>query len=232
MPDGRQDAGKRHFHEDLEVLQDTLMEMAGQAEALIQGAVEALLDRDGSAVDRIAAADHEIDQLEIRIDEQAMELLALQQPMAKDLRQVVATLKIANDLERVGDHAVNISRATARVADHPPIPDLPEVEEMARIARGMLSDSLAAFVTRNPGQARAVCIRDDRVDDLRRSLYRILVTHMLEDTRRITPALELLLVAQNLERVADLATNISEDVVFLVEGLTIKHHAEKGREGG
>lgn len=229
MPDG-QGGGKRHFHDELDSLQDRLMEMAGQSEGLVKRAVDALLARDGSATAGIRDADRAIDDLEIRIDEEAMELLALQQPMAKDLRQIVATLKIANDLERVGDHAVNIARAAARIAEHPPIPELPEVEEMARIARGMLADSLAAFVTRNPDQARAVCLRDDRVDDLRRSLYRILVTHMLEDTRRITSALELLLVAQNLERVADLATNISEDVVFLVEGKTIKHHAEEQSE--
>lgn len=230
MPEA-QGAGKRHFHDELDALQDRLMEMAGRAEDLVKRAVDALLERDGSATPDIREADQVIDELEIRIDEDAMELLALQQPMAKDLRQIVATLKIANDLERVGDHAVNIARATARIAEQPPIPDLPEVEEMARIVRSMLADSLAAFVARDPDQARAVCVRDDRVDDLRRSLYRILVTHMLEDTRRITTALELLLVAQNLERVADLATNISEDVVFLVEGKTIKHHAEEQAQG-
>lgn len=230
MPDGQEGTGKRHFHDELDALQTRLMEMAGQSEDLVKRAVDALLARDGTTTGAIRDGDRVIDELEIQIDEQAMELLALQQPMAKDLRQIVATLKIANDLERVGDHAVNIARATARVVDHPPIPELPEVEEMARLARGMLADSLAAFVARNPDQARAVCLRDDRVDDLRRSLYRILVTHMLEDTRRITPALELLLVAQNLERIADLATNISEDVVFLVEGRTIKHHAEQEAE--
>jgi phosphate transport system protein len=155
-----------------------------------------------------------------------MELLALQQPMARDLRQVVATLKVANDLERVGDHAVNIAKAVRRLSEAPAFPAIPEVLEMAEISRGMLGDALAAFVSRNPVNARAVCKRDEKVDNLRRGLFRILLTHMLEEPRRITPALELLLISQNLERIADLSTNIAEDVVFLVEGQTIKHQPD------
>jgi phosphate transport system protein len=117
-----------------------------------------------------------------------------------------------------------------------PMPEVPEIAEMADITGEMLADSLASYVSRNPGTARMVCVRDDKVDNLRRSLYRILMTHMLEEPRRISPALELLLVSQNIERIADLSTNIAEDVVFLVEGRTIKHHAEakgpQGPEGG
>jgi phosphate transport system protein len=185
-----------------------------------------LLERDASVAAVVMREDDRVDELEIEIDERALELLALQQPMAKDLRQILSTLKASNDLERVGDHGVNIGKAARRLSKLAAIPEVPEIEEMGDLARGMLADALAAFVSRNPGTARMVCVRDDRVDNLRKSLFRILVTHMLEDPRRISPALELLLVSQNLERIADLSTNIAEDVVFLVEGRTIKHHAE------
>ncbi len=218
---------RRHFQDEMDRLQDRLLAMAGIVEELVRVAVEALERRDPRPVEWADAEDDRVDQLEIEIDERAMELLALQQPMARDLRQVVATLKAANDLERVGDHAVNIAKAVRRLADAAALPPIPEVPEMAGIARGMLADALAAFVTRNSASARLVCVRDQKVDNLRSSLFRILLTHMLEEPRRITPALELLLISHNLERIADLSTNISEDVVFMVEGRTIKHHTEE-----
>ncbi len=218
---------RRHFHDELDALQDKLLEMAGIVEELVRVSVQALERRDPKPSAWVEAQDDRVDELEIEIDERAMELLALQQPMARDLRQVVATLKVANDLERVGDHAVNIAKAVRRLAEAPAFPAIPEVPEMAGIARGMLGDALAAFVSRNPVSARVVCERDDKVDNLRASLFRILLTHMLEEPRRITPALELLLISQNLERIADLSTNIAEDVVFLVEGQTIKHSPDK-----
>lgn len=214
---------RRHFHAQLDALQERLMEMAGIVERILAEAAVAVLQRDNTVARDIIRQDDRIDEIEIEIDEMVLELLALHQPMATDLRQVVATNKVSNDLERMGDHAVNIAKAARRLADTPPLPEIRELEEMAEITREMVSDSLAAYVSRNAGTARMVCVTDDRVDDLRRSLFRILVTHMLEDPKRISGALELLLVSQNLERVADLATNISEDVVFLVEGRTIKH---------
>ncbi len=222
---------RRHFHQELDALQDRLVEMAGIVEEQLRLACEAVEKKDAEAAVRIMREDDRVDEIEIEIDERVMELLALHQPMAKDLRQIIATLKVANDLERVGDHAVNIGKAARRLSQVQSLPDVPEIPEMAEITRGMVGDALAAFVSRNPGTARMVCIRDDRVDNLRRSLFRILVTHMLEEPRRITPALELLLVSQNLERIADLSTNIAEDVVFLVEGQTIKHHAEAKAPG-
>lgn len=231
MPDSPQ-RPRRHFHDELDTLQDRLLEMAGLVEELVAAAVKAILERDGSVAPVAIERDERVDELEIEIDERVLELLALHQPMARDLRQVMSTLKVTNDLERVGDHAVNIARAARRLAELSPMPDVPEIAEMADIARGMLADSLAAYVSRNSGTARMVCIRDDKVDNLRRSLYRILVTHMMEEPRRISPALELLLVSQNIERIADLSTNISEDVVFLVEGRTIKHGAEVRRGEG
>ena len=217
---------RRHFHDELDTLQKRLMEMAGIVEQIVASAAEAVLQRDPTAAAEIIRRDDRIDELEVEIDERVMELLALHQPMASDLRQIIATNKAANDLERVGDHAVNMAKAARRLADTSPLPELRELGEMVEITREMLADALAAYVTRNAGTARMVCLTDDKVDNLRRSLFRILVTHMLEDPKRIGGALELLLVSQNLERIADLSTNICEDVVFLVEGRTIKHGAE------
>lgn len=217
---------RRRFHDELDALQDTLLEMAGLVEESVGQATHGVLSRDAGISEVVRRKDDRVDDLEVEIDSRAMELLALHQPMATDLRQIMSTLKVSNDLERVGDHAVNIARAAQRLSDMPSLPDMPEIAEMVDIATGMLSDALAAFISRNSGTARMVCLRDDRVDNLRRSLFRILVTHMLENPRRISPALELLLVSQNLERIADLSTNIAEDVVFLVEGRTIKHRSE------
>jgi phosphate transport system protein len=229
MTDDR--APRRRFHDELEILQERLMEMAGLVEKLIGEASQAVLARDGSAAEKVSTADYTVDELEMEIDERVIELLALQQPMASDLRQIVTSNKISNDLERMADHAVNISKAARRLADSPPLPEIRELAEMMDIVRAMVADALAAYVSRSAGKARMVCITDDKVDDLRRSMFRILVTHMLEDPKRLSGALELLLISQNLERIGDLATNISEDVVFLVEGRTIKHGVEMGGPG-
>lgn len=221
--------GRRHFRDELDALQGRLMEMAGIVERLVARAAEAVLERDPSVAEAIIEEDGRVDDLEVEIDTRVMELLALHQPMAGDLRQIVSTNKAANDLERMGDHAVNMAKAARRLAETSPLPDLRELREMVVIAREMLAESLASFVSRDAAKARVVCVTDDKVDNLRRSLFRILFTHMLEDPKRIGGALELLLVSQNLERIADLSTNIAEDVVFLVEGRTIKHGAEAHR---
>ena len=223
------DTGKRHFHDQLDLLQNRLMEMAGRAEELVRISSDALVARDDLDLADVRARDQAVDEIEIEIDERVVELLALQQPMAGDLRQIFTTLRISNDLERVGDHAVNMAFCAARIAAYPALPEIPEVEEMSLITQSMLSDALAAYASRDGATARDVHRRDDRVDSLRRSLHRILVSHMLEVPRRIGPCLELLLVGQNLERIADLATNISEEVVFLVEGRTIKRPATRKR---
>jgi phosphate transport system protein len=164
--------------------------------------------------------------MEIEIEEQCVSLLALQQPMARDLRMLTSALKIANDLERVGDHAVNIAQSADRLAQSRPIAPEPELIEMARLTRLMLSDALEAFIRGDAESGREICRRDDKVDALHRSVFRILLTHMMEDPHMISAGMELFLVSRNLERVADLATNIAEDVVFLVEGKSIKHHSE------
>lgn len=217
----------RHFHEELETLKSHLVAMSGIAEESVRQAVEALLNRDLEMAQEVVTRDDRLDELELTIDDLAVNLLALQQPMAKDLRFITAAMKIGNDLERVGDHAVNIAEELEFLVKASPMPMLPELEEMARLATDMLSDALNAFVLGDSKLAREVVQRDDRVDDLHENNFRILLTHMMEDPRRITAGMDLFLVSGNIERIADLATNVAEEVVFFVEGRTIKHHAEK-----
>jgi phosphate transport system protein len=217
---------QRHFHEELAQVKSRLLTMSGEAEAALELAVEALLERATDKARAVIAGDRDIDALEIEIEDQVVNLLALQQPMARDLRMLTSALKIANDLERVGDHAVNIAQSAERLTASRPIAPEPEIVEMARLAREMLSDALEAFIRGDAVAGREICRRDDRVDLLHRSVFRILLTFMMEDPHMISAGMELFLVSRNLERVADLATNIAEDVVFLVEGKSIKHHAE------
>ena len=221
----------RHFHEELELLKSHLVAMSGIAEESVRMAVEALLDRDSEKAQEVVIRDDKLDELELTIDDLAINLLALQQPMAKDLRFITAAMKIGNDLERVGDHAVNIAEELEYLLQASPFPMLPELEEMARLATDMLSDALNAFVMADSKLAREVVARDDRVDDLHENNFRILLTHMMEDPRKITAGMDLFLVSGNIERIADLATNVAEEVVFFVEGRTIKHHAETRATG-
>jgi phosphate transport system protein len=216
----------RHFHDELNHVKVRLLTMSGEAEAALGMAVEALLDRDPDKARAVIRGDRVVDNMEMEVEEQTINLLALQQPMARDLRMLTSALKIANDLERVGDHAVNIAQSAERLIQARPIAPEPELVEMARMAREMLSDALEAFIRSDAVAAREICIRDDRVDSLHDSVFRILLTHMMEDPHTIGAGMELFLVSRNLERVADLATNIAEDVVFLVEGKSIKHHSE------
>jgi len=216
----------RHFHEELSNVKVRLLTMSGEAEAALGLAVEALLERSTEKAQQVIANDHAIDAMEVEVEEQCISLLALQQPMARDLRMLTSALKIANALERVGDHAVNIAQSAQRLSEKQPITPEPEIVEMARLTRAMLSDALEAFIRGDADAGREICRRDDKVDALHRSTFRILLTHMMEDPHNIGSGMELFLVSRNLERVADLATNIAEDVVFLVEGKSIKHHAE------
>ncbi|HEU5170524.1 MAG TPA: phosphate signaling complex protein PhoU [Gemmatimonadales bacterium] len=216
----------RHFHDELSHVKVRLLTMSGEAEAALGLSVEALLERDPEKARRVIQGDRIIDTMEMEVEEMCANLLALQQPMARDLRMLLSALKIANDLERVGDHAVNIAQSAERLAQTRPIAPEPEIVEMARLTREMLSDALEAFIRGDAAAGREICIRDDKVDALHRSVFRILLTHMMEDPHTIGAGMELFLVSRNLERVADLATNIAEDVVFLVEGKSIKHHAE------
>ena len=211
------------FEAQLDRLQQMLLEMAGRAEELLRMAMEGLSERDASMTKVVRRADDRIDELEVEIDEHVLELLALQHPMAGDLRLVFVALKASNDIERIGDHAVNIANASRRIAQHPPLPTIMEIWEIGGQVRRMLGKALDAMVNRDVEMARMVIAEDRRVDDLRTSAFRIIVSYMLEQPRYITPGLDTILVVQNLERVGDLATNIAEDVVFLVEGRSIKH---------
>ncbi len=217
----------RHFHEQIDELKTRLLAMSTRAEEMIEQAVHALLNNDHGVAEMVVASDTEINELEVEIEQRAVALLALQQPMARDLRFIVGAIRVSSDLERIGDHAVNIAQSSLRLIEQRAtlVPD-PEIEDMARRARLMLSDALDAFLRSDGALGRDVCKADDAVDALHNSIFRILLTHMMEDARTITPSLELLLVSRNLERVADLATNIGEDAVFLAEGKQIKHHFE------
>ena len=218
----------RHFHEQLATLKRRLLEMSERAEALVDLSVDAVLTRDVAKAEAVIAGDRELDQMELQIEEMAVQLLALQQPMARDLRFVIGAIKITSDLERVGDHGVNIAQAATRLEKaSAEVSPAPALEDMARRARQMLGDALDAFVRGDGVLGRDVCARDDQVDALHDSIFRVLLTHMLADPRTINLALDLMTVSRNLERVADLATNIAEEAVFVAEGKTIKHRLEQ-----
>jgi phosphate transport system protein len=219
--------GFRHFHDQLSSLKEQLLAMSAIAEERTELSVEALLARDKDKANLVIIGDADLNRLEVEVEQAAVELLALQQPMARDLRFIIGAIKVSNDLERVGDHAVNIAESAIRLADKPKANiKIPEIEVMARRARKMLSDSLDAFIRADGALGRKVCREDDVVDSLHDSVFRVLLTHMMADPKTITPSLELLLVGRNLERIADLATNIGEDAVYLAEGKQIKHHRE------
>src|SRR5688500_17055891 len=217
----------RHFQEEMEQLKARLVSMSGLAEHSVRLAVEALLERDEAKAAEVIERDNAIDELELEIDDASINLLALQQPMARDLRFIASSMKIANVLERVGDHALNNAEALRWLLQSSFLPVLPEFEEMARIATDMLSEALNAYILADSRKAREVVQHDDRIDELHDNNFRILLTHMMEDPRKITAGMDLLLVSGNLERIADLATNVAEEVVYFVEGHTIKHHAEE-----
>lgn len=221
------DTGYRHFHDQLDALKRRLIDMSEHAERLVELSVDALLQRDADKAHAVIAGDRAVDALEIEVEQAAIALLALQQPLARDLRYIIGAIKVSSDLERVGDHGVNIAESALRLVELKSniAPD-PEIQDMARRARDMLREALDAFVRADGSLGRAVCRADDVVDSLHDSVFRILLTHMMENPARISEALELLLVSRNLERVADLATNIGEDAVYLAEGKQIKHHFE------
>ncbi len=221
-------AGYRHFHDELGMLKQRLLEMSERAESLVALAVEALLERDRDKAIAVIEADEELDRLEVEAENQAISMLALQQPMARDLRFLIGAIKVSSDLERVGDHAVNIAQCAVRLVDQrTEIPEVPALADMARRARIMLSDSLDAFIRGDGALGRAVGKADDEVDAQHESIFRALLADMTRDSNVIAPSLELLLVSRNLERVADLATNIGEDAVYLAEGKQIRHRFDE-----
>jgi phosphate transport system protein len=218
----------RHFQDELEHLKARLLEMGGLAEDRLRLAVRALTERDLALVDRVLAGDAAINQLHIEVDDRCFKLLALHQPMAVDLRSIVAAVKINTDLERVGDLAVNIGEAAARYLEHPPVKELIDIPRMADIAQGMLRDALDAYVRRDLALAHQVLDRDDELDLLKTEVFRELLTHMLRAQATIEPSLDLILISRHLERVGDHATNVAEDVIFMVSAKDVRHQATEG----
>lgn len=221
------DTGERvvpHFQEQLELLKERLLVMGGLAEERVRAVVDALVDRNVEVVDEVQSGDEPINQLHIEVDNRCFKLLALHQPMAKDLRAIVAAVKINTDLERVGDLAVNIAEAVRRYLLHPPVKQLIDIPRMADIAQQMLRDSLDSFVRKDTDLAQAVLNEDDKLDALKTQVFRELLTYMLQDPATIEPALDLILVSRHLERIGDHATNIAEDVIFMVSARDVRHH--------
>ena len=217
----------RHFHEELTKLKNKLLVMGSMVETSIQKSIQALEERKSKLAEEVFADDKKIDQMEIDIDESCIKLMALDQPVAVDLRMLLGVLRINNDLERIGDHAVNIAERALELAEAPLLKPLVDIPRMANIVQGMVKDALDGFVQENPEKARTVCKRDDEVDELDDRFIRALLTYMMEKPTAITQGMDLIMISKNLERIGDLATNIAEDVVFIYQAKTIKHHIDK-----
>ena len=214
-----------HFLEELQTLQARLLAMGGLAEERVRSAVAGLSAGDTARLTVVAAGDEPINELHIEVDRRAFQLLALHQPMAVDLRAIVAALKINTDLERVGDLAVNIAEAARRYLAHPPVKQLLDIPRMGDIAQRMLRDALDAFVRRDMTLAQHVLDEDDKLDALKSQIFRELLAFMVRDQTTVEPSLDLILISRHLERIGDHATNIAEDVIFMVSALDVRHHS-------
>lgn len=214
---------ERHFEQDLERIRVTMLRMGGLVEEMIQSAVKALIERKSDIARRVIEGDREVDLLEVEIDELCHAVLARHQPTAGDLRFLVAVMKIIADLERIGDSAVNIAQSVEMLNQEPPLKPYIDLPRMSALVREMVRDSLDSFVRKSSELALSVCSRDDSVDALYKQLFRELLTYMIEDPKNVSRSLHLLLIARNLERVADHSTNIAEDVIYYVEGRDIRH---------
>jgi phosphate transport system protein len=216
---------KEHFAEQLEHLRRRLILFGAEVEKQIAASVEALTEASEIKARAVIAADEIIDRTEVEIEEEAIQLFALQQPVAVDLRLLIGALKINNDLERIGDHAVNIAEGAERIAEMKPVKPFVDLPHMAAIAMEMLKKSLDSFVNRDTALAQEVIRRDDILDDKNKSIIRELLTYMAETPSLISYCLELISVSKNLERVGDLATNIAEDTIYIAQAKVVKHHA-------
>ena len=219
---------QRHFDDQIATLNEQLLLMSGRAEAIIRKAMESLLRRDPGLAAEVFADDKVIDRMEIDIEEACIQLLALQQPLASDLRLITSALKISNDLERVGDHAVNIAGCAMELVGKAAVKPLADLGTLAEKSSAMLRDALDAFVRRDADAARALVKRDDEVDELNRQMFAELMRRMIADPQQVERSMTFVLVGRNLERIADLATNIAEEVVFIAEARIIKHHTDEG----
>jgi phosphate transport system protein len=218
----------RHFQEELEQLKTRLLEMGGLTEEQVRLSVRGLVDRDRVLLDRVLGGDEPVNALHIEIDSRCFTLLALHQPMAVDLRAIVSAVKINTDLERVGDLAINIAEAARRYSQHPPVKKLIDIPRMGAIAQSMLRDALDSFVRQDTHLAQQVLNQDDELDELKTQIFRELLTYMLGDQTTIEAALDLILISRHLERIGDHATNIAEDVIFIVSAKDVRHHQSEG----
>jgi len=214
---------KRQFDQELNGLKENLLKMASLAEEAIAKSIKALVERDSTLAQEIIDRDSEINLLEIEINNQCLKLLALKQPMAVDLRFITSAMKIISHLERIADQAVNISQRTLELIKQPLLKPLIDIPRMAKLAQEMVRTSIDSLVNKDSLLAKRIGKRDNLVDDLNDQIFRELLTYMIEDPRTIKRAIELILVGRHLERIADLATNISEEVVYILNGKNIKH---------
>jgi len=219
---------QRHFDEQIAQLKGELLLMSGRAEAIIRKSLESLVRRQPALAEEVFADDKLIDRMEIDIEEDCIRLLALQQPLARDLRLITSALKISNDLERAADHAVNIAGCAKQLASKPEVRPLADLPALAEKSIGMLRDALEAFVQGDGEAARRLVRRDDEVDSLNRRMFAELIRRMIADPDQVERSMTLVLVGRNLERIADLATNVAEEVVFIAEARIIKHHTDEG----
>lgn len=217
----------RHFEYELDGLKSNIIKIASLAEEAIARSVRSLLEQKKELAEQVIAFDKQIDAYEIVIDNHVVDILALQQPVAVDLRFILAASKINNDLERIGDHAVNIAESALVLADAPFVKPLVDIPAMADTTKQMLRDAIDAFIHRDAPKARAVLAHDDVIDNFNKTIVNDLVGLMRKDPSTIDQSLDLIRVSRNLERVADLTTNIAEQVIFMTEARVVKHHIEE-----
>ena len=214
---------QRHFDQELDVLKEKLLMMASHAEGSVTKAIRALTERDDALAREVKEEDSILDQYEIEIDEFAISLLALKAPLATDLRLITTAMKISHDLERVGDESTTIARRALELNQEPQLKPYVDIPRMAEMGLSMLHDAISAFVSKESLKARNVIPRDKDVDVLNKQLHRELVSFVIEDPTTITRALNLMVISKSLERIADHATNVAEEVVYLYEGRDIRH---------
>ncbi len=223
-------ATETQFQKELEELKENLLKMASLVEEALRNAIQSLVERDSSLAQKTFDVEDRINKMENAIDEMCLRLLALRQPVATDLRFITSAMKINTDLERMGDQAVNIGERAISLNQEPQLKPYIDIPRMTKITQSMVKDVLDAFVNKDPKLARSVCERDDLVDGLNNQVFRELLTYMISDPKTITRAVHLMIVCRCLERIADHATNIAEDVIFMVDALVIKHHADVKEE--
>lgn len=222
---------ERHFEEDLRNIKRQILEMGGAVESMIADATRTLVERDRDAAVRVLTQEREVNRLQNAVDEACLRVLALQHPMASDLRFLAAVMKMTADLERMGDLTVNITQAARKLINEPPVKPYVDLPRMAKLASNMVHQSLDALVQRDEEMGYQVLLADDEVDNLKHQIFRELLTYMMSDTSKIPSCLQLILISRHYERIADHATNIAEEVIYIVSGRDIRHHQEELANG-